>query len=204
MKPMTLVVGCVTLLGCGPLEPPCLERAGPIEADNRSALERAEHWTAKLPGEQTAVLAWRDGTMETVTLTFGRPEASWVNSRRNPDDHTDIGVDCNDRLRMEASLTITSSEGRLREQLERVALDEDPNGVLRALFHRKAGALSTGYAIQSSAPSGSRNSGRFAGLQVELELGPGGLRGDLYEEFRHADGASQSGSVARIGPAATP
>jgi hypothetical protein len=204
MRRIILVVGYVTLLGCGPLEPPCLERAAPIKADNQSALERAEHWTAKLPGEHAETLAWRDGTTETVTLTFGTPEASWVNSRRNPEDHTDIGVDCDDRVRMTASLSMTSSEGRLREHLERVALDEDPNGVLRALFVRKASALAKGYVIQAAAPSGASSSGKFSGVQFALEFGPDGLRGDLYEEFRQSDGVSQSGGVARIGAAATP
>ena len=152
----------------------------------------------RLQGAHSAELGWHDGTRTEVTLELSATETKWVESWRDPDNNTDIGLDCRDRVRLVSDATLRSSDGRLQEKLERVAFDEMSPELLSARFGRKPGALQGAYVRQGSG-------GGFSAVSFEIELGDGSFRGSVYEETKSGGAVSESPAVGRWdrGPSTT-
>lgn len=170
----------------------CLESVSRIEASETTKLEQAGALMQLVAGERTASLSWRDGTATTVTLTTSNVEARWVDSRRNPDYHNDLGFECLDRVRLTADATLQTADGRLRESLSRVAFDARQEGGLEALLHRSAGKLQGQYVPQAA-------EGKLKGLNISVLLEPANFSGQVSEERESGGDRTDSAAIGSWG-----
>jgi hypothetical protein len=170
----------------------CLESVHDIEKGGDQARTHAAELVEQALGAHTAELAWQDGTRTELLLELSMAHASWVESRRHPDNHNDIAVDCRDRIRVRAHGALRTGDGRLDERFEAIALDEMQPSLLRARMRRRAGALQGRYVRQSQG-------GRLTGLNFEVQLGAELFRGSVHEEIESGDSLTETGALGSWG-----
>jgi hypothetical protein len=174
--------------GCFGTNNMCLEQVHELEQGGESAHTKAALFLEEAQGTHTATLVWSDGTRTQVILELPAAEAKWVESRRDPDNHTDIGAVCLDRVRLVGQATLRTDDGRMDERFEKLTLDETGEGGLRAWFARRAGALQGAYVRQSQGA-------KLSSLQFQIDLGAEQFAGSLYENV----GNSQTAAIALWG-----
>jgi hypothetical protein len=183
-----LLVLVAALTACFGTHNECLERVHALEKGGEPARAQAALFLEQAQGTHTAMLSWSDGTRTQVTLELPAAEAKWVESRRDPDNHTDIGAVCLDRVRLVGQATLRTDDGRMDERLKALSLDETPEGGLRAWFERRSGALQGAYVRQSQG-------GKLSSLQFQIDLGAEQFGGALFENV----GNSQTAAIAQWG-----
>ncbi len=91
---------------------------------------RADQALQWLGTQRSALLTWRDGSNappSEITFSFSEQQAFFVRSTHDPDFNLDIVVRCEDRVEVAARMSVSTADGKLGLDKDKVRLAADAN-----------------------------------------------------------------------------
>lgn len=194
----------------------CDEKESDIAFDEQTSLGfSAADVATVVSGRHTETLAWLDaaaatsaeGTTE-VQVDVDLDETARYVKRGPRDERSDgllgdgaaAGSDCNDRLALAATLTLTTADGKLDEVVE-TTLYADSTTFTSTTFTLPADELMGDLEVTPDAPSGFQVDGPPE-LQFDIQFADVGWAGQVGALVKYKDEVSASGGAAAYGGSA--